>query len=362
LTNTNDTKTAISSLQTGVDAQGHQKAHEIAEAFENFLREFHKYDQPYDDEMDAELYEQYARVLREQTPVFKYFPFKKGRPNFGPSSAGDSPLELYHKAKRSKKDSRNLTENQRDWIGLGSEVGNYVQREIMLAERHFEKLTGKKPPFVFERTERGEPAFEHFKKRLHVVEHDGEEFAIFGLPDGILKYTAPDGEIFRVGLEVKSAQKNWSAFKSQEEPKESHVVQTTAYSEMYGGEAEGPLDYFIVLYYLTYGREWQEDFSRKKAFGAYVTDADRTELKDRLADATRNAREGTPPKLDLFGWRFNDYKGAIIDEMTPEQFQATFDEAMRMVKSNQPKWKRTIYDRTMQEIRELYEAKNGGEA
>jgi len=316
-------QTAISSLQSGINNTGHQKAHEIAEAFENFLREFHQYDQPYDDEMDAELYEQYARVLREQTPAYKYFPFKKGRPNFGPSSAGDSPLELYHKAKRSKKDTRNMTENQRDWVGLGGNVGGYVQREIMLAERHFEKLTGKKPPFVFERTERGEPAYEHFKKRLHVVNHNGEDFAIFGLPDGILKYTDPQtGEVFRVGLEVKSAQKNWSAFKSQEEPKESHVVQTTAYSEMY--RHEGDLDYFIVLYYLTYGRDWQEDFSRKKAFGAYVTDADRTELKDRLADATRNAREGTPPQLDLFGWKFNDYKGAIIDEMTPQQFHETF--------------------------------------
>ncbi len=353
-------QTAINSLQTGIDNNGHQKAFEIAEAFENFLREFHQYDQPYDDELDAEIYEQYAKVLREQTPVFKYFPFKKGRPNFGPSSAGMSPLELYHKAKKSKQDGRNFTENQRDWIGLGSEIGSYIQRELLLAERHFEKFTGKKPSFVFERTERGEPAYEHFKKRLHVVNHNGEDFAIFGLPDGILRYTAPNGEEYRVGLEVKSVQTNWSKFKSLEEPKDDHVAQTVAYSEMY--RHEGELDYFIVLYVLTYGRDWNEDFSRKKAFGVYVPEKERIELKDRLADATRNAREGTPPKLDLFGWKFNDYKGAIIDEMTPEQYQETFDEAMRMVKSNQPKWKRTIYDRTMQEIRERYEAKNGGDA
>ena len=326
-------------------------ADKIAKDFEDFLTEFHKHDQPYDDLMDAELYEQYARVLREQSK-WGYFNWNESpdgtpRPVFSPSAAGKGDRELYEKARRSKKDKRNPTPNQRDWTGLGSQVGGYIQREIMLAERHFERLTGKPLRFRFERTDRGEPAFEHFKKVMHECEFNGEKFALSGLPDGILEYTNDDGQIIRVGLEVKSFQKGWSAFKALNHPKHNHELQTICYSEMYG------LDYYIILYHLTYGADWNKDINRNKAFGKFITQDDRDKVLFKFANIAKAVRTGTPPAVDLSEWRYNEYKTAIAKGISEEEYTLLKAQVKRMLRSNLPDWKKQLYYDAIEEIRDI---------
>lgn len=312
-------------------------AERIAQDFADFLDEFHQYPQPYDDAMDAEFYEQYARVLREQSK-WGYFNWKTApdgtpRPLFSPSSAGKDERQLYEKAIRSKADERQPNRNQRDWTGLGSQVGAYIQREVMLAERHFEKLTGKKPRFRFKRTERNEPQFEHFVKKIHEVEHNGEKFGLNGLPDGILEYITDDGEILRVGLEVKSFQKSYTDFKKLAQPKSDHEGQTTVYSEMYS------LDYSLIIYHLTYGADWKRDFSRNKIFGRYISQNDRNVLLDKYARVTKCWRTKTPPAVDLDGWNFNDYKTAIAKSLTDEEFEILKAQVKRAQRSSLPPWK-----------------------
>ncbi len=330
-------------------------AEQIAKDLSDYLDEFHKYDQPYDDKMDAEFYEQYARILREQAK-WGYFNWKTApdgtpRPTFGPSSAGKSERELYQKSIKSKKDEREWTINQRDWVGLGGSVGGYIQREIMLAERHFKKLTGKEPRFKFERTERNEPAFEHFKKAMHEVEHDGEKFAIHGLPDGILEYVTDDGEILRVGLEVKSFQKGWSAFKAHKEAKEDHVLQTVCYSDMYG------LDYVVVLYHLTYGVDWfKHTISRNKIYGVHITDDMRDNVKSKFARVTKAWRTKEAPPVDLFAMRFNDYRQAIAESLSDDEFEDIKAQTKRVMKSGLPEWKKQGVFDTYEFFREVREA------
>jgi hypothetical protein len=303
--------------------------------------------------MDAEFYEQYARVLREQSK-WGYFNWKTApdgttRPTFSPSSAGKDERQLYEKAVHGRKgaDEKYPNRNQRDWTGLGSQVGGYIQREVMLAERHFEKLTGKKPRFKFERTERNEPAFEHFKKVIHEVEHNGEKFGLNGLPDGILEYVTDDGEILRVGLEVKSFQKGYTDFKKYSQPKLDHVLQTHVYSEMY------QLDYYIVLYHLTYGAEWERDFSRNKAFGQYITQANRDELFDKYARVTKAWRTGVKPAIDLDGWKYNDYKNAIAKGISDDEFQTLKAQVKRAQRSGLPQWKKDQFYEAYEFIREV---------
>lgn len=318
-----------------------QLAEQIAQHFTEFLDEFHTYQQPYDDAMDAEFYEQYARILREQSK-WGYFNWKTApdgtnRPLFSPSSAGKDERQLFEKAIKSKQDIRKPNRNQRDWTGLGSQVGAYIQREIMLAERHFEKLTGKQPRFKFERTDRGEPAFEHFVKKIHEVEHNGEKFGLFGLPDGILHYVTDDGEILRVGLEVKSFQKGYTDFKKHSQAKLDHELQTHVYNEMYG------LDYTIIVYHLTYGAEWDRDFSRTKAYGRYFPKEARTPLLDKYARVTKSWRTNTPPTVDLDGWKFNDYKTAIASKLTDEEVTEIKSQVESMSRSSLPQWKKNAY-------------------
>ncbi|MGC4375769.1 hypothetical protein WD019_02340 [Fictibacillus sp. Mic-4] len=342
ITNITNKSAAQKLRQQTAEVAGYTTAQKIADDFIDFLNEFHSHSQPYDDLMDAEFYEQYARILREQSE-WGYFNWKTApdgtpRPTFAPSGAAKSDRELYEKIKRSKPDNNPPSINQRNWSALGSQVGGYIQREIMLSERHFKKLTGKEPRFKFERTERNEPAFEHFKKVIHEVDFNGEKFGLNGLPDGILHYVTDDGEILRVGLEVKSFQKGWSAFKSLNQPKEDHVLQTTVYSEMYG------LDYYIILYHLTYGVDWKrEDIVRNKAFGRYITQDDRNEILAKFARVTKAARENTPPPLDLSTWTYNAYKHSIALSITDEEFALVEGQAKQALKSRLPEWKKRIY-------------------
>jgi hypothetical protein len=330
-----------------------QIADKIAQDFIDFLDEFHTHPQPYDDAMDAEFYAQYARILKEQSK-WGYFNWKTApdgtpRPLFSPSSAGKDERFLYEKAIKSKADPREPNRNQRDWTGLGSQVGAYIQREVMLAERHFEKLTGKKPRFKFERTERNEPSFEHFVKKIHEVEHNGEKFGLNGLPDGILEYITDDGEILRVGLEVKSFQKSYMDFKKQEQPKLDHELQTHVYNEMYG------LDYTIILYHITYGAEWKRDFSRNKAFGRYFPKEVRLPLLDKYARVTKSWRTGVAPAVDLDGWGYNDYKTAIAKGISDEEFAILKAQVKRAQRSGLPEWKKQIYVDAFMYIQEVRE-------
>ncbi|MED0863762.1 hypothetical protein [Bacillus safensis] len=310
----------------------------IADDFNDMLYEFHKYPQPYDDLMDAELHEQYARVLREQSK-YGYFNWKTApdgtpRPVFSPSSASKTERELYEKARKSVRDSQTPTPNQRDWTGLGSQVGDYIQREVLLIERHFERLTGTKPKFRFERTERNEPAFEHFKKTMHEVASGEEKFAIHGLPDGILIYTADDGQEYRVGLEVKSFQKSYVDFKKVVEPKKEHVEQSICYSEMYG------LDYYIVIYHLTYGVKWDKEINRNKVFGIEIRDDDRTRIFEKFERVTKAVRLSEAPPLDLFEWAFYEYKRSTAKTLTDDELSNLYDLKSRMLRSRLPDWKK----------------------
>lgn len=326
-----------------------EKADQIAQEFHEFMTEWHSYNQPYDDKMDADIHERYAKILRDQSK-WGYYDFDKNpqgikRPHFGPSSAGYSDRELYEKARKSKRDPAEFTENQRYWVGLGGVIGDYMQREILLTERHFEKLTGKIPKFKMARAEDGNPAYEHFVKKMYEIEHDGEHFAYFGLPDGILEYLDEDtGEKIKVGLEVKSEQANWSRFKALDEPKNGHLAQTTAYADMYG------FDYVIVAYVLSYGRGWSEDFSRLKTFGKYVTEDDKNTLRQRCSDAVKQARTGDAPPLELKDWRFNDYKTVIAKELSEEELDELRNHAERAQKSSLPAWIRRSYSEAVKEI------------
>jgi hypothetical protein len=336
-------------------------ANQIAQDLVEFLDEFHSYEQPYDDEMDAEFYEQYARVLREELgekdgwKKYLYGPDGKRRPTFAPSSASKDERQLYEKVVNGSKgkDVRPPNRNQREWAALGSQVGGYIQREIMLAERHFKRLTGKEPRFKFERTDRGEPAFEHFVKKVHEIEHNGERFGLNGLPDGILHYVTDDGEVLRVGLEVKSFQKSYTEFKKQSEPKPDHELQTHVYNEMYD------LDYTVILYHLTYGADWNRDFSRNKAYGRYFPKEVRQGVLDKFARVTKAWREKNPPAIDFDGWKYNDYKGATAKSVTDEEFEAVKDQVRRAQKSGLPNWKKQQYYEAFEFIKEMRENAKG---
>ena len=317
----------------------------IADEFIDYLNEFHSYSEPYDDELDAWLHKAYSEVLKEKKD------FRWDLPYFSPSSAGNGARELYVKAKRKKRDNQRPLPHQRRWTALGTAVGDVIQRELLLAERHYEKFTGKKPRFVVG-VQDGRPTFEDFVFKSHQVDWNGQSFYITGTCDGIL-FDTKTGE--KIGLEIKSKQETPSktSYGSMKEANQKHIDQVVSYGEMYG------IDRYIILYVNTAKKKWfasEEELAKTpdiRAFEINITDDMRAKVFDYLADIVRRVKANDPPKLDLEGWRFNGFKRACALDLSSEELDELEDEVSSMENSYLPSWKKRVVREALDEIKSI---------
>lgn len=330
-----------------------RQAEFIAQRFVEYLNEWHSYEQPYDDELDAWLHGCYADIKQKK----RYFDLKS-QPHFSPSSADSCDRELYMKVKKYPRDVEGVQPHQRRWTAIGTAIGDTIQREILLAERHFKRFTGKEPAFRMARTDEGYPFFEEFVQTLKVVDHKGQRFSLFGTCDGVMLWKAPNGETIRVGLEIKSKQKSYTStgHYSMKAPQEKHVKQITTYSLMYN------VDYFIILYVNASKKDWVmsegdfENYPDIRAFGIYVSEDMRQAVLDKFANIVYHAKIDVPPPLDITRFTFNKYKKACAESLTEEEFTEITGYVSRVRKSKTlPKWfKQSILDSylTLKELRE----------
>ena len=269
-------------------------------------------------------------------------------PYFSPSSANSCKRELYEKVRGSKKDKTPTPPHQGRWKRIGTAIGDVIQRDILFAERHYEKATGEAPRFTFERTEDGRPMFEDFAKKSHVIERGDKTFALYGTCDGIMRYISEDGEMIRVGLEVKSKQTTsaqTSDYSTRNGPKEDHVKQCVCYSIMYGSEAE-PIDYYIILYVNASKKSWEmdaADYAKNpdtKAFGIAINDQDRANVLDYFADVLESVRIGKAPKMDVEKFLFNNFKRACALSITDDEYEEIGRYVERVASSNLPDFKK----------------------
>lgn len=327
---------------------------EIAQQFTDFLNDWHSYREPYDTKLDIWMHEEYAKEMRK----FKPMDFKSIY--FSPSSAGSCDRELYVKALKMPKDEEEVKPWQRRYTARGTAVGDWLQRELLLAERHYEKFSGKKTAFTIERTVEGKPFFEDFVKTQRFIEHNGQKFSLLGTCDGVLRYVGEDGEIKRIGLEIKSKQTSYAetGFMRMKGPKEDHVKQVTCYDLMYG-----PLDGYLIVYINCSIKAWfMSDEEHEKApdfrvFGVDITDEMRTEILEKFAYVTKCVAEGTPPSIDLERFRFNNFKRSCALSMTDDEVAILTAQVKRAMKSGIPDWRKQSYYDALEFIREAREAK-----
>lgn len=289
-------------------------AQTIADELKRYLNEWHALDEVRDHELDGALHQWYAEAMKRP-----WTPPTKGRPYFSPSSVNSCRRELYVKLRGEKRDKTPTQPHQGRWKRLGTSIGDMIQRDLLFAERHYERLTGRQPRFIFERNDDGTPLFEDFAYRDVLVEHNSQTFGLYGTCDGIMCYNAPDGKTYRVGLEIKSKQTTYSqttAYSMRNGPKEDHVKQTVAYSVMYG------VDVYIILYVNASKKAWNmtpedaEKYPDIAAFGTTITDGDRTALLDDLAAVLDAVAAEKPPLPDLTKQTFNNYKEATARSLT----------------------------------------------
>jgi CRISPR/Cas system-associated exonuclease Cas4 (RecB family) len=321
----------------------------IADDFANFLDTFHSYREPYDDHLDAWLHELYAFAKRNQ-PRLDY----RGV-YFSPSSANSCKRELYVKALKMPRDQEDVKPWQRRWTAQGTAIGDWLQREILLAERHYERFTGEPPKFRMARTATGAPFFEDFVKTQRFFEYDGAKFSILGTCDGVLEYTSDDGEVIRVGLEIKSKQTSYSETSKLQKPKEDHVKQVTCYSLMYD------VDYYLIVYINTSKKAWNmtdDEFAKSpdfKVFGIEITDEMKHEVLQTFAEVTNAVENNEPPALDLDKWTFNNFKTSCALSLTEAEFTELEAKVKRVLKSRLPDWKKQQYYDALEFIKKVRE-------
>lgn len=299
-------------------------ANQIAQDFTDYLNRWHSAPEVYDDALDAQIHAWYANVLTDKSR--KVWP-PRNVPYFSPSSANADPRGLYEKMRGAKRESSERPPHQGRQVRIGTAIGDVIQRDILFAEKHY---TGSWPRFAFEFNAYDEPMFEDFAKVGAVIEHNGKRFALYGTCDGIMRYVAEDGEVLRVGLEVKSKQTTYamtSGYSTRNGPKEDHVKQCVCYSIMYGTAAE-PIDYYVILYVNGSRKAWNmtpEEFAKNPdicAFGLHITEEMRTDILDHFAGIVDAADKGEPPTLDLDKWMFNDFKRTIALSLSADELAA----------------------------------------
>ncbi|WP_337957117.1 hypothetical protein [Alkalihalobacillus pseudalcaliphilus] len=208
-------------------------------------------------------------------------------------------------------------------------------------------------PFRFERNPDGTPVFEDFAKRNVKV----GDYYLYGTCDGILEYVTQDGELIRVGLEVKSKQTTSArtSLHSMREPEEKHVKQCVAYSKMY------EVDHYVILYVNASKKAWvyaEGDYAKNpdiRAFGVTITEDARTELFARLAEINDAIKSEVPPPLDLENWTFNNFKTACALSVTDEEVDELNRKVSRMKRSSLPEFKKRQYVEALEFIEKVRE-------
>jgi hypothetical protein len=321
---------------------------EIAEQFTQELDRWYSQPECWDNELDTMIHRWYSNPPNVWPK----------RPYFSPSSSKACPRELYLKAKRAKKDAFPKQPHQGRWQEIGTAIGDVMQRTVLAMERN---LPGC--PFRFEKNEDGTPVFEDFAKKNVKVEHNGQTFYLYGTTDGIMQYITEDGEVLRVGLEIKSKQSTpaKTSRHSMREAEEGHRKQCVAYSVMYY------VDYFIILYVNAAKKAWvleDTDYEATpdiRAFGFEITDGDRAELLDNFAEIAKGISEDKAPKMDLSRFTFNNFKTACALSLSDEEFAQVKLTASQAARSGLPDWKKKGYVEAYEFIRDIRE-KNEGEA
>jgi len=100
----------------------------------------------------------------------------------------------------------------------------------------------------------------------------------------------------------------------------------------------------------------EEDYEKTpdiRAFCARVTDVHKWAVFQKAADVTRAVREGNPPKLDLDGWTFNNFKQACANDLSEEEMDELRMQAEQAKKSNLKPYEIANIVRAVNEIEEL---------
>ncbi|MCF0113746.1 MAG: PD-(D/E)XK nuclease family protein, partial [Erysipelotrichaceae bacterium] len=204
--------------------------------------------------------------------------------------------ELYYRLNKETPKEERFPYHKR-WTRNATAVHEAIQRDMLYAEV---LVPGAK--FKVAR-KNGLPAWEENVKHPVIVEHNGKEFAVLGMMDGILEYK--DGST--IGFEIKTKSTTIASVGNYllKKPADSHLTQATAYSILFG------IDEYLFLYESLAKDGWTKGAEAKpdiRVFYHKVTEEDRLALLDKFSEVVSAVETGTIPEMETDKCLFCQYK------------------------------------------------------
>lgn len=185
---------------------------------------------------------------------------------------------------------------RRRWTRNSTAVHGCVQKQLLEAEVLLDE-----PAFKVHRLENELPAWEKNIEGWKKITHNGVEFILFGMCDGILEYK--DGS--KIGFEYKTKSNSVAQIKSLREPSRSHFTQCVAYSILFG------VDEWCITYESVAKDKWTTGENARpdmKIFYVKVTENDRQRLLDRWSRVAMNLQDGEVSTPDFSKCLFCPFK------------------------------------------------------
>lgn len=245
-------------------------------------------------------------LLDQQKKFVEGLGVKTERPHkyvFTPSGASKCKRELYYKLMKETPKEEKYAYHKR-WTRNATAVHEAIQKDLLYSEALISN-----PRFKVHRKD-GLPAWEENIKHPVILEHNGKEFALLGMMDGVLEYK--DGSI--IGLEIKTKSTTIASVGTYllKKPSDSHLIQATAYSILFG------IDEYIFLYESLAKDGWNKGEVAKpdlRTFYHRVTEEDRQALLDKFADVITAVEDKKLPPKEEDKCMFCQYKHLCIKEV-----------------------------------------------
>lgn len=214
-------------------------------------------------------------------------------PKFNPSGASKCEYELYHQANKLPIPKMDLYPYHRRWTRNATAVHETVQRDLLYMSEYLDS-----PRLEVQYLDSGLPAWERNILKWEQFNHNGQQFIINGMCDGLLT----DNETGQtVGFEFKTKSTTIAAVGDykMKDVQDGHRLQAISYSILFFGDAYEDRTDTILFLYESVAKDWwtkgAEARADLRAFQVEITLADRMALLGRFAEVVAMTE---PPEHD----------------------------------------------------------------
>lgn len=223
---------------------------------------------------------------------------------FSPSGVDKCNRELFFKlSEHFEEDEFTMTSQQKRWVRNGSAVHKAIQSDFAYMLKYHPDA-----PFQIHKTKDNKFSWERNTRKVVKINHNGVEFQLYGMMDGLLKHV-PSGEL--IGFDAKTKSTSIAAVGDYllRKPQDSNVQQMVGYSIIFG------INKFIIYYESLAKDGWNKgDEARKdtKSFVIEVTEEMRQSLLDKLSEVIKDVQNKNLPDKNLDKCLFCNFKNECV--------------------------------------------------